>query len=148
MLDVLDAERRLGPRYAYPLIQDLAVPWRLHLPLLQPNGNWGSQGNDPAAEAKYTEVRLSRVGELALRVERGELGPVPLGLIEGSLYRDGPAPPFSPRQVLDAVASGAADCGPPTLPTGGRVTGDVDGLLAGRRVRLELSCTVVEEQPR
>ena len=145
VLERLEREHGIGARYGYPLLLDLGAPWRLHLPLLDPNGNWGTQHGDPAADARYTEVRLSPVGALALAAERGELGPVPLGLIEGSLYRDGPVPPFDPSAVVEALASGSADAGPPVLPTGGTVDGDVDALLAGRRATLRLGCTVVRE---
>ncbi len=82
VLELLEARHGFGPRYAYPLMQDLAAAWRLHLPLLDGNGNWGSpRGHHPAAEARYTEVRLSSVGALALACERGAVGPVPLSLI-------------------------------------------------------------------
>ena len=136
VLDVLECEQGFGARYAYPLLQDLAAPWRLHLPLLDPSGNWGSQHGDPAADARHTEVRLSEVGALALAAERGEVGPIPLGLVEGSLYREGPVPPFAPDRVLEALTTGGADAGPPVLPTGGTVDGDIEALLAGRRARL------------
>ena len=145
VLDVLDRDHGFGPRYAYPLLQDLAAPWRLHLPLLEGWGNWGSQSGDRAADARYTEVRLSRVGALALAAEQGEVGPVPLGLIEGSLYRDGPVPPFAPLRVLEALTIGELDAGPPVLPTGGNVEGEVEALLAGRAARLTLGCTIVHE---
>lgn len=148
VLDVLESEQDFGARYAYPLLQDLAVPWRRHLPLLDPSGNWGSQYGDPAADARYTEVRLSEVGALALAAERGEVGPIPLGLVEGSLYRDGAVPPFAPDRVLEALTTGAADAGPPVLPTGGTVDGDIEALLAGRRARLTLGCTIVVEPGR
>jgi hypothetical protein len=145
VLDVLECEQGFGARYAYPLLQDLAAPWRLHLPLLDTSGNWGSQHGDPAAGARYTEVRLSEVGALALAAERGEVGPIPLGLVEGSLYRDSPVPPFAPDRVLEALTTGGVDAGPPVLPTGGTVAGDIEALLAGRRARLRLGCTVVGE---
>ena len=145
VLQCLEDEHGLGSRYSYSIMQDLAVPWRLHLPLLDARGNFGSQHGDPAADARYTEIRLSRVGALALRAERAEVGPVPLGLIEGSLYRDGPVPPFAPSRVLAALTDGSADAGTPALPTGGEVSGPVHALLAGRRARLTLACTVVVE---
>lgn len=145
VLDRLEREHGIGPRYGYPVVLDLGAHWRLHLPLLDPNGNWGTQHGDPAADARYTEVRLSPVGALALAAERGEVGPVPLGLIEGSLYRDGAVPPFDPRAVVEALLSGSGDAGAPALPTGGRVGGEVGALLAGRRARLTLSCTVLRE---
>lgn len=145
VLDRLEQEHGIGARYAYPLLLDLAVPWRLHLPLLDMTGNTGSQHGDPPADARYTDMRLSAVGALALAAERGELGPVPLGLIEGSLYRDGPVPPFDPRRVVAALRAGSGDAGPPSLPTGGLVGGEVEALLAGRRARLELSCEIRHE---
>lgn len=137
-----------GGRYTSLVATDLAAAWRLHLPLLEGNGNWGGRGDDPPAEPRYREVRMSTAGALALATERGETGPIPLGLIEGSLYRDGPVPPFEPRALVHALVHGTGYAGPPALPSGGHVEGDVAGLLAGRRARLELVCTVVEEQPR
>jgi hypothetical protein len=135
----------IGGRYAYPMLQDLAAPYRLHLPLLDVNGNWGSQHGDPAADARYTEVRLSPAGMLAVAAERGEVGPLPLGLIEGSLYRDGSIPPFDPAGVIRALRSGTGDAGPPALPTGGPVNGEVEQLLAGHKARLQLGCRIDDE---
>ena len=131
----------LGPRYSWPLLVDLGVPWRRHLPLVELHGNAGSRWGDPPADAQYVEVRLSRYGELALAAEREEVGPVPLGLVEGSWYADGPVPPFDPERVVGALLAGATDAGGPSMPAG-RVVGDVDGLLAGRAVRLRLECTI------
>ena len=145
VLERLEQEHGIGARYAYPLLLDLAVPWRLHLPLLDVNGNVGSQHGDPPADARYTEVRLTRVGALALAAEQGEVGPVPLALVEGSLYRDGPVPPFDPQRVVEALQLGSGDAGPPSLPTGGIVTGDVDALLSGRKARLQLGCEIRHE---
>jgi hypothetical protein len=146
VLERLEREDGLGARYVYPLLQDLGAPWRLHLPLLDPYGNWGSQQGDPAADAQYTELRLSPVGALALAAERGQVAPVPLGLVEGSLYRDGPVPPFDPRRVVAALRTGSGDAGLPTLPTGGTVDGDLPALLRGRRARLQLGCGIVHEE--
>ncbi len=85
---------------------DLAVPWRRHLPLLEPLGNVGTRGDDPPADARYTMVRLSPAGRLALAAERGAVGPVPFGLVEGTLYRDGTVPSFAPDAVLAALRTG------------------------------------------
>lgn len=145
VLDILDRNLGLGARYAYPLLVDLAAPWRLHLPLLDGMGNWGSQHGDPPADARYTEVRLSLVGELALAAESGEVGPVPLGLIEGSLYRDGRVPPFAPERMLEALTVGGPDAGPPMMPTGGTVDGNIGDLLAGRPTTLTLGSTIAQE---
>jgi len=148
VLEAVERETGLAARYAYPLLQDLALPWRLHLPLLDPGGNWGSRQGDPAASARSTEVRLSEVGALALAAERQEVGPVPLGLIEGSLYRGGPVPPFAPARVLEALVSGGTDAGPPVLPTGGTVDGGISTLLAGGRARITIGSTIAHEPGR
>jgi hypothetical protein len=148
VLEAVERETGLAARYAYPLLQDLAVPWRLHLPLLDPGGNWGSRRGDPAASARSTEVRLSEVGALALAAEREVVGPVPLGLIEGTLYRGGPVPPFAPARVLEALASSDIDVGPPVLPTGGTVDGAISTLLAGRRARMTFGSTIAREPGR
>lgn len=145
VLATVEAATGVGPRYAYPMLVDLAVPWRRHLPLLEPLGNVGTRGDDPPADARYTMVRLSPAGRLALAAERGAVGPVPFGLVEGTLYRDGTVPSFAPDAVLAALRTGAMDAGPPVLPTGGLVEGDVKGLLAGRPARLRLVCRVVRE---
>jgi hypothetical protein len=148
VLEAVEREIGLAARYTYPLLQDLALPWRLHLPLLDPGGNWGSRQGDPAASARHTEVRLSEVGALALAAEREEVGPVPLGLIEGTLYRGGPVPPFAPARVLDALASGGTDAGTPVMPTGGTVDGGIATLLAGRRARIVLGSSITREPGR
>lgn len=145
VLQLLEREHGFGPRYAYPLLADLVAPWRLHLPLLEGNGNWGSQGSDPPADARYTQLRLSAVGALALAAERGEIGPVPLGLVEGSLYRGGPVPPFDPQRVVAALQESGTDAGPPALPTGGTVEGDLQALSGGRKARLQLGSIVERE---
>lgn len=141
----LEARSGIGSRYAYPVLVDLAAPWRVHLPLVDVQGNIGTAGDDPPAEPRYVEVRPSAFGRLALAAERGDVGPVPFGLVEGSAYRDGTVPPFAPHAVVEALRTGTADAGPPVLPTGGLVEGDVEGLLAGRRARVRLCCRVVRE---
>ena len=145
VLEVLERESGIAARYAYPLLQDLAAPWRLHLPLLDGAGSWGSQRGDRPGDAHHTEVRLTEVGALALAAEREQVGPVPLGLIEGSLYRDGPVPPFDPARVVRALQSGGQDAGGPVLPTGGTVEGDLEALLSGGRTRLRLACSLERE---
>lgn len=163
--DVLDAleEDGFGANYLYRVLQDLTVSWRLHLPLLDGQGNFGSPGNDPAADPTYTEVRLSPIGRLALASENSETGPLPLALIEGTLYRGGRIPPFSPRLILDTLTrlqhEGDAPftdadldllVGTATLPTGGTVDGHLAALLAGEPAEMRMSCqiTLVERDGR
>lgn len=155
--DVLDAleHEALGATYMYRVLQDLTVSWRLHLPLLDGQGNFGSPGNDPAADATYTEVRLSPIGRLALRAEDGEVGPLPLDLIEGTVYRGGSVPPFAPLTVVDTLRRLLPEpakpftsaelnllVGPPTLPTGGSVEGDLPALLRGEPTEMRMSCHI------
>lgn len=118
VLDQLDARAGLGPRYADRLMGDLTVGWVRHLPLLEGDGNFGSMAGDEGAAAQYTRVRLSGVGELALASERGTIGPLPLDLIEGSLYRGGGLPPFDPALTIRALLAGSDDAGLPRTPTG------------------------------
>ena len=108
VLAAIEAASLLGPRHAYPLLVDLAVPWRRHLPLLSFVGNGGSPHGDEAAEARYTMVGLADAGRLALAAERGEVGPVPFGLVDGSWWRGGLQPPYDPGAVLAALGSGEA----------------------------------------
>jgi DNA gyrase/topoisomerase IV subunit A len=148
VLDVVEHRRQIGHRYAWPALVDIGVPWRVHLPLVELHGNAGTAMGDPPADAVYVETRLSPIGALALAAERGEIGPIPLGIIEGSLYRGGPAPPFDPATVVGTLLAAGSDVGPPALPTGGTVEGDIAGLLAGRGVRLTLGCTIRPEAGR
>ena len=154
VLDVLAVDG-LGPDYLYPVLQDLAVPWKRHLTLLEVQGNFGSPGSDPAADARYTEVRLSPIGRLALRSERGEVGPVPLDLIDGTAYCGGRVPPFSPIGIAstlsllvargdDAFSAAEADTliGGPMVPTGAVIDGGVMALLRGEPARMRMSSRI------
>ncbi|MDP9416284.1 MAG: hypothetical protein M3P48_00225 [Actinomycetota bacterium] len=125
--------------------------------LLDLRGNWGTVCGDDMAEPHYTEVGLSPLGRLALASERGELGPVPIGLIDGSLYRGGRVPPLNLAGVLRTLRAllddpAAADqvlvrlLGAPELPSGGSVRGLPRGLYAGRRTRAQLTSRLVREQ--
>ncbi|WP_323095668.1 hypothetical protein [Intrasporangium sp. YIM S08009] len=116
----------VGPRYAYPALCDLTRPWVRHVPLLDGYGNLGSVSGDEAAEPQYTQVRLATAGELALASERGEVGPLPLELIEGSLHRGGGLPPFDPATTIRALLVGTSGSGLPTTPTG-TITRDPNG---------------------
>jgi hypothetical protein len=142
-----------GPSYAVRVLQDLGVPWRTHLRPFELDGNWGSVGGDPMADPCYTKVRLSAVGRLALAAERGEVGPVPVDLVNGSAYRGGRVPPLHPERTLallaDLVAGGRVSeadlAGLVDLPTGGVVGGDLDALVAGRPARVRLGCRIERE---
>lgn len=145
VLEELERASGFGPRYALPVLSDVVADWVRHLPLLQGAGNWGSVHGDPPADARYTGVRLTSVGQLAVDAEAQRIGPIPLGLIEGTLYRGGIIPPFSPASVLSALAEGGGTVGPPSTPTG-TITGDWDALLGGAPARLRLAATITSEQ--
>jgi hypothetical protein len=71
---------------------------------------------------------------VVLAAERRDLAPVPVGLINGTTYRDGTQPPFRPLAVIEAIRhvirhprAAAQDIismiGPPDFITGCTVTG-------------------------
>lgn len=149
VLAAVDDSIGLAPGYAYEVLLDLARPWTIPVRLVHGGGNLGSRGNDPAANYRYTEARLSPAGQIALAAERGELAPVPIGLINGNAHREGGRPPFRPEGIIDAmrrvirqpeVASEGilSIVGPPDFLTGCTVTGDLAALAAGRPVVLRL----------
>jgi hypothetical protein len=148
-------EERIGlaPGYAYEVLVDLARPWAMPVNLVQGQGNFGSRGNDPPANFRYTEARVTRAGRAALAAERGELAPLPIAIINGNTYREGLRPPFRPQAVIDAVREaikrpGVTDAeltsmvGPPYFMTGCAVAGDLTALAAGRRTELSLQAQV------
>lgn len=144
-------EERIGlaPGYAYEVLVDLARPWTMPVNLVDGQGNFGSRGNDPPANFRYTEARITRAGRVALAAERGEIAPVPIALINGNTYREGLRPPFRPRAIIAAVREVikrpevadkelAGIAGPPYFMTGCIVAGNLAALAAGRRTELRL----------
>ena len=153
VLAVVEERIGLAPGYAYQVLTDLALPWKLPVPLVDGHGNFGSPDGDPPAGWRYTEARLSPAGQVALAAERGKIAPVPAGLIIGNSYQWGLRPPFRPAAVIEAIrrvlarpktTSGqiTAIVGPPDFMTGCAVTGDLAGLAAGRPVDLRLHARV------
>jgi DNA gyrase/topoisomerase IV subunit A len=148
--------REIPPRYAYDTICSISARWLVHVRLIEFHGNLGStDDNDNAAGARYTEVRLTRAGAMALAAERGDLPPLPIGLINGDLAFGGTAPPFDPARLVDALrAAAAADVtdaalvemiGLPAFPINCAVDGDLAALASGARTRLRLSADVAIE---
>jgi DNA gyrase/topoisomerase IV subunit A len=159
VLDAVEEHIGLAPGYAYEVLLDLARPWQMPLLLVDGQGNFGSRGNDPPANYRYTEAGLSRAGEVVLAAERGDLAPVPVGLINGNVYREGLRPPFRPLAVIEALrevirrprVTGkelTSIVGPPFFLNGCTVTGDFAALTAGRptTLRLEARVTVSDDQ--
>lgn len=114
-----------GDVAVYDTMVRLAQDFSLRYPLVQGQGNFGSIDGDPAAAMRYTECRLSRIGEAILedidkntvdfidnydgtRKEPSVLpSPLPQLLINGSLgIAVGMAtniPPHNLREVCDAL---------------------------------------------
>lgn len=139
----------LAPGYAYEVLCDLARPWTTPVNLVHGQGNFGSRGNDPPANFRYTQARITRAGRVALAAERGETAPLPIALINGNTYREGLRPPLRPRAIIDAVREVikrpevpdkelAGIVGLPYFLTGCMVTGSLAALAAGRRTELRL----------
>jgi len=49
-----------GESVIYPTLVGLAQPWRMRVPLIHPQGNFGSIEGDPPAAMRYTEARMSQ----------------------------------------------------------------------------------------
>jgi hypothetical protein len=153
VLAALEDEIGLARGYAYQVLIDLAQPWKIPIPLVEGRGNFGSRGNDPPASPYYTEARLSPAGQVVLAAERGQIAPVPIGLINGNTHREGTRPPFRPAAITDAIRQVlhqprlaarqiTAIVGPPDFLTGCTVTGDLAALAAGQRTELGLQARV------
>ncbi|HEY9476033.1 MAG TPA: DNA gyrase subunit A [Mycobacteriales bacterium] len=65
--DVMGNYHPHGDSAIYDALVRLAQPWSLRYPLIDPQGNFGSPGNDPAAAMRYTESRLSPLAMEMLR---------------------------------------------------------------------------------
>lgn len=158
LLGEMERNFGFGPRYAYEPLCDLARPWVVLLPLIDGHGNFGSL-DDPAADPRYTECRLSPPGMLAVAAERGLIPPLPIGLINGTHYRGGTQPSFNAAGVIAGLVRLAENpmvsddelldaVGPPTFPTSCRVDGEIERLVSGERATLRLSAILTDsEQP-
>jgi len=113
-----------GDVAVYDAMVRMAQDFSLRYPLVQGQGNFGSIDNDPAAAQRYTEARLSKIGELMLLdIEKNTVdfrpnydgtrkepvvlpSPLPNLLLNGSLgIAVGMAtniPPHNISEVLDA----------------------------------------------
>jgi DNA gyrase subunit A len=49
-----------GEQVVYPTLVRLAQPWSMRYPLINGQGNFGSQDGDPPAAMRYTEARLEK----------------------------------------------------------------------------------------
>ncbi|HLP85338.1 MAG TPA: DNA gyrase subunit A, partial [Phycisphaerales bacterium] len=48
-----------GEAVVYPTMVNMAQSWRMRVPLIDPQGNFGSIGGDPPAAMRYTEARMT-----------------------------------------------------------------------------------------
>src|SRR5690606_1490546 len=93
------------------------------------------------ADPRYTEVRLTELGEACALADTGTGPPISAGLVHGDTFKGGTRPPLHPTRLLDALRSikdGASDAevltviGPPAFPADCLVEGDMTGALSER----------------
>src|SRR5579875_1861521 len=65
--DVMGNYHPHGDGALYDTLVRMAQPWSMRYPLIDPQGNFGSPGNDPAAAYRYTECRLEQLAMEMLR---------------------------------------------------------------------------------
>ncbi len=114
-----------GESVIYPTLVGLAQKWRMRVPLIDPQGNFGSIEGDPPAAMRYTEARMHHaavdmlqdmdLGTVDMQANYDERlmepkvlpGRFPNLLINGSLgIAVGMAtsmPPHNPTEILDAI---------------------------------------------
>jgi DNA gyrase subunit A len=89
-----------GQEAIYDAAVRLAQDFSLRYPLIDGQGNFGSDDDDPAAAMRYTEMRLSRIGEVMLRdIEKDTVPLVPT-------YKQDPRvvePYYLPARIPPAV---------------------------------------------
>lgn len=61
--DVLGKYHPHGDASVYDALVRLAQDFSLRYPVVKPQGNFGSIDGDPAAAMRYTEAKMSRIGE-------------------------------------------------------------------------------------
>lgn len=55
-----------GDQAIYPTLVNMAQPWSMRDPLVDGQGNFGSMEGDPPAAMRYTEARLTHVGQIMM----------------------------------------------------------------------------------
>ncbi|MGH3796858.1 MAG: DNA gyrase subunit A [Pseudonocardiaceae bacterium] len=65
--DVMGNYHPHGDTAIYDTLVRMAQPWAMRYPLVDPQGNFGSPGNDPQAAMRYTECRLTPLAMDMLR---------------------------------------------------------------------------------
>ena len=152
VLDEVDRRIGLGPRYAYPMVCDLVMPWVIPVTMLAMRGRPYDRVFLEPTPAAHTECRLSQAGKLVLAAESGAVAPVPVGMINGTWWRGAAQPPLDPYRVIAALRQlidepGMPEeqllrmVGGPVSLTGSELTGDFHALAQGQR-------TTIREAPR
>src|SRR5207253_3470653 len=89
-----------GQEAIYDAAVRLAQDFALRYPLIDGQGNFGSDDDDPAAAMRYTEMRLSRIGEVMLRdIDRDTVPLVPTYLQNPRVVE----PYYLPARIPPAV---------------------------------------------
>lgn len=150
ILEALDSGHQIAPLFGYRVVCDLARPYVSHLRLVDFHGNYGSPDFSEAS-AKYTESRLTPLGDVALDAENGVHPAVPIGIINGTTHLDGLTPPLAPDRVVAALRAandGASDpeliatVGLPHFPTGCAVVADLEHFASGEPTELRLGAQI------
>jgi hypothetical protein len=152
VLEALYETTGVGPRTTFEPLCDLARPWRSHLLLIDFWGNVGSPDFGPAAP-RYSECRLTPLAAAALAAERGRMGRLPIGVINGDTHTGGRRPPLDPRRFVQAIRAAAtasddelaAMIGLPEFPTRCGVAGDLLRFAASESVELTVRARIIEE---
>jgi len=69
ILAALEDELGLARGYAYQVLTDLALPWKIPVPLVEGQGNFGGRGNDPPASPPPMSARGTL--DIGRRISRG-----------------------------------------------------------------------------
>jgi DNA gyrase subunit A len=113
--EVLGSYHPHGDASVYDAMVKLAQPFSTRYPLVQGQGNFGSIDGDPAAAYRYTEARMSRLGEELLRdLEKETVDWVPN--FDGSKQEPSVLPAAAPNLLLNGalgIAVGMATNIPP-----------------------------------
>src|ERR687884_563510 len=105
-----------GQEAIYDAAVRLAQDFSLRYPLIDGQGNFGSDDDDPAAAMRYTEMRLSRIGEVMLRdIDKDTVPLVPTYKQDPRVVEPYYLPPRIPPAVngQDGVGLGFATRVPP-----------------------------------
>lgn len=147
----------IAPKYVYEIVLDMADPSACNLPMLGFVGDLGDRkGGDLPSGPQYSWSHLTDLGELVSAAERGEVGPIPVGLINGDTYAGGARPSLSPTQVVRAIRDVlekphsrdkdlVAAVGLPAFPSGCEVSGDLSAFGTGGTTELTLTSRILTD---